>query len=65
MSCMEHRCTACGWVEFNNARGPLLCPACGNDVIQSTFDEEEREDPDGRDDFGDEEDDDFDEEDED
>ncbi len=32
MSCMEHTCLACGWMEFNNSRGPSLCPKCCGDM---------------------------------
>lgn len=32
MSCMEHSCLKCGWMEFNNSHGPSSCPKCGGDM---------------------------------
>ena len=34
MSCMEHTCTKCGWMEFNNnPRSPSICPKCGDSMF--------------------------------
>ena len=34
MSCMEHTCTRCGHMDFNNStRTPSVCPRCGEDMM--------------------------------
>jgi uncharacterized Zn finger protein (UPF0148 family) len=38
MSCMEHWCVLCKWVDFDNTSGPMWCPVCGGDV-RHDFDE--------------------------
>ena len=41
MSCLEHRCMDCGYIAFNNnPRSPLVCPQCGGDDFQRTWDEQ-------------------------
>lgn len=37
MACMEHECSSCGTVWFDN--GPGVCPKCGSQDIVSHFDE--------------------------
>ncbi len=33
MSCMEHTCVQCGWMEFNNqVSWPMICPKCGGSM---------------------------------
>jgi len=33
MACLEHRCTKCGWVCFDNSLwARKVCPSCGADV---------------------------------
>jgi predicted nucleic acid-binding Zn-ribbon protein len=32
MACMTHECTSCGHAEFNNSRGPSMCPKCGEQM---------------------------------
>jgi predicted RNA-binding Zn-ribbon protein involved in translation (DUF1610 family) len=38
MSCIEHFCTSCEYVEFNNSAEPEVCPKCGERLIKN-FDE--------------------------
>lgn len=39
MSCMEHECTRCGYIVFNNSRSGGKCPECGNLNWHSSIDE--------------------------
>ncbi len=33
MSCMEHICCRCEWVDLDNTCGPNVCPKCGSRVV--------------------------------
>ncbi len=39
-ACMSHYCTnpKCTWMDFDNSRGPSICPKCGGHVVHD-FDE--------------------------
>jgi predicted nucleic acid-binding Zn-ribbon protein len=39
MSCMTFECLDCGWLDFDNSRGPRICPKCGGEKVLHTFDE--------------------------
>lgn len=48
MACMEHVCTDCGHMEFNNSH-MIVCPKCRSCDIRSYWDEQgdlDREDDD-------------------